>query len=68
MTGEEPKPRKGWNFFYLAGIGWFVLSALAFWAYYSGSAPFDTLGIPVSQLVLGVIFTWIGWRQARTKR
>ena len=32
------------------------LAALAFWAFYSGSAPFDTLGIPVSQLALAVVF------------
>lgn len=65
MTSEDAKPRSGWNLFYLAGIGWLLLSALAFWAYYSGQAPFNTLGIPVSQLALVLIFTWIGWRRAR---
>lgn len=65
MTIEETKPRRGWNLYYLAGIGWLLLAALAFWAFYSGSAPFDTLGIPISQLALGVVFTWIGWRRAR---
>ena len=67
MTGEEAGPRKGWSLFYVAGLGWLLLAAWAFWAYYSGSAPFDTPGIPVSQLVLAVIFFWIGWRRARAK-
>ena len=65
MIREETPSRTGTNWFYLAGIAWLLLSALAFWAYYSGSAPFDTLGIPVSQLVLGVLFVWVGWRRAR---
>jgi hypothetical protein len=65
MIREENPSRTGTNWFYLAGIAWLLLSALAFWAYYSGSAPFDTLGIPVSQLVLGVLFVWVGWRRAR---
>jgi hypothetical protein len=65
MIREENPSPTGTNWFYLAGIAWLLLSALAFWAYYSGSAPFDTLGIPVSQLVLGVLFVWVGWRRAR---
>jgi hypothetical protein len=65
MIREENPSRTGTNWFYLAGIAWLLLSALAFWVYYSGSAPFDTLGIPVSQLVLGVLFIWVGWRRAR---
>ena len=65
MIREVDSSRRGTNWFYLAGIAWLLLSALAFWAYYSGSAPFDTLGIPVSQLVLGVLFIWVGWRRAR---
>jgi len=65
MIDEGTRPRRGWNFYYLAGVGWLLLAALAFRAYYSGSAPFDTLGIPLSQLALGVIFTWIGWRRAK---
>ncbi|MGB5302030.1 MAG: hypothetical protein WBO43_08260 [Gemmatimonadota bacterium] len=68
MTHEEDPSRRGTNWFYLAGIAWLLLSALAFWAYYSGSAPFDTLGIPISQLVLGVLFMWVGWRRARRAR
>jgi len=34
MNGEEAGPRKGWPLFYVAGIGWLLLAALAFWAYY----------------------------------
>jgi hypothetical protein len=56
----------GWNLFYLAGLGWLALAALAFWAYYAGTAPFDTLGIPMSQLVLAAIFLWLGWRRSRS--
>jgi hypothetical protein len=65
MIREADPSRIGTNWLYLAGIAWLLLSALAFWAYYSGSAPFDTLGIPASQFVLGVLFMWIGWRRAR---
>ena len=65
MNHEEDQSRRGTNWFYLAGVAWLLLSALAFWSYYSGSAPFDTLGIPVSQLVLGVLFIWVGWRRAK---
>ena len=65
MPANEVRPRLGQNLFFVAGVAWLLLSAWAFWAYYSGSAPFDTLGIPVSQLVLGVIFIWIAWRRAR---
>ena len=65
MTVEETPSRSGTNWFYLAGVAWLLLSAWAFWAYYSGSAPFETLGIPVSQLLLGVIFIWIAWRRAK---
>jgi len=67
VTVDKGGPTRGWNPYYLAGAVWLVLSALAFWAYYAGSAPFDTLGIPVSQLVLGIICIWIGWRRARLK-
>lgn len=65
MIHGENSSRRATNWFYLAGVAWLLLSAVAFWSYYSGSAPFDTLGIPVSQLVLGVIFLWVGWRRAR---
>ena len=65
MTREGTPSRRATNWFYLAGIAWLLLSALAFWSYYSGSAPFDTLGIPISQLVLGVLFMWVGARRAR---
>lgn len=64
MPANEGHPRSGQNLFFVAGIVWLALSAWAFWAYYSGSAPFDTLGIPASQLLLGVIFIWIGWRRS----
>ena len=65
MTEGMIMPRKGRNLYFLAGVGWFALSALAFGAYYTGSAPFETLGIPISQLVLGLIFVWIGWLRTR---
>ena len=65
MATGKARHRSGRNLFYVAGIFWLLLSVWAFWAYYSGSAPFDTLGIPVSQLVLGIMFLWIGWRRAR---
>ena len=71
MATDQARHRLGQNLFFVAGIAWLLLSAWAFWAYYSGSAPFDTLGIPISQLVLAFIFIWletgqaagsIGWR------
>jgi hypothetical protein len=65
MTTGNDRARKSANVFYIGGIVWLLLSALAFWAYFSGSAPFDTLGIPSSQFVLAAIFFWIGWRRAR---
>ena len=65
MPANEARPRLARNLFFAGGVAWLLLSAWAFWAYYSGSAPFDTLGIPVSQLVLGIIFIWIGWRRAK---
>ena len=64
MPAKEARPRRGQNLFLVAGTAWLLLSAWAFWALYSGSAPFDTLAIPISQLVLGLLFIWIGWRRA----
>jgi len=65
MIHGENSSGRGTHWFYLPGIAWLLLSAWAFWAYYSGSAPFDTLAIPVTQLVLGVLFLWVGWRRVR---
>jgi hypothetical protein len=68
MTAGDDRSPKSPNLFYLGGVGWLLLSALAFWAYFNGTAPFDTLGIPISQLVLAAIFLWIGWRRAQRSR
>lgn len=67
MTAEKSRSWKASKLFYGAGILWLLLAAWAFWAYFSGSAPFDTLGIPISQLVLAVILLWLGWRRARAE-
>ena len=64
MSGDAGRPRRVRNWLLAGGIMWLLLSAWAFWAFYSGSAPFDTLGIPVSQLVLGVVFIWLSRRRA----
>lgn len=56
MPGETPARGKSGRWVLVAGIVWLALSALAFWSFYSGSAPFETLAIPISQLVLGVVF------------
>ncbi|MCL7961178.1 MAG: hypothetical protein M8861_13380 [marine benthic group bacterium] len=66
MVGKQEEGGQVGRWFFYGGFFWLALAALAFWAYFTGSAPFDTLGIPVSQLVLAVIFFWIGWRGART--
>lgn len=60
MTVEKGGRTRGWNPYYLAGAVWLVLSAWAFGTYYAESAPFDNPGIPVSQLVLGIICIWVG--------
>jgi hypothetical protein len=65
MSNDEAVSKRVGRVFLYGGVFWLVLAALAFRAYYTGSAPFDTLGIPVSQLVLALIFFWIGWRRAR---
>jgi hypothetical protein len=65
VTAGRMRSSKIARAFYLGGIGWLLLSGLAFWAYFRGSAPFDTLGIPVSQLFLAMLFLWIGWRRSR---
>lgn len=49
------------NWLLAVGVVWLLLAAWAFWAFYSGSAPFDTLGIPISQTVLGLVFIAI-WK------
>jgi hypothetical protein len=59
MTDVQAGSTKASRLFLYGGIFWSLLAALAFWAYYSGSAPFDTLGIPISQLVLAAIFFFI---------
>ncbi len=46
------------NWLLAFGVVWLLLAA---WAFYSGSAPFDTLGIPISQTVLGLVFIAI-WK------
>ena len=65
MVGNPDEPGKVGRWFFYIGLFWLALAALAFWAYYAGSAPFDTLGIPVSQMVLGIICIWVGWRRSR---
>ena len=49
------------NWLLAFGVVWLLLGAWAFWAFYSGSAPFDTLGIPILQTVLGLVFIAI-WK------
>lgn len=56
MIDEQAGSGRANRLFLYGGVFWLALAALAFWAFYSGSAPFDTLGIPVSQLALAVVF------------
>ena len=67
MSDDDAGSRKVSRAFLYGGFFWLAMAALAFGAYYTGSAPFDTLGIPVSQLVLGIICIWVGWRRGRLK-
>jgi len=59
MTIDEARPRSSWSWSLIVGIVWLALSGWAFWSFYNGSAPFETLGIPISQLVLGIVFVGI---------
>jgi hypothetical protein len=56
MSSDEARPRRRGNWVLVAGIVWLLLSAWAFWSFYSGSAPFETLAIPISQVVLEAVF------------
>jgi hypothetical protein len=66
MAGEQVGSGKASQAFLYLAVLWLLLAALAFWAHYSGSAPFDTLGIPISQLVLGCVFGAIWMVRRRT--
>lgn len=68
MSEEDTRNRLVTRTFLVAGAFWILLSVVAFAAYYSGSAPFSGLGIPVSQLALGVALLWVGGRRARANR
>lgn len=66
MSDDDSGSTRTRRAFLYGGFFWLLLAALAFWAYYTGSAPFDTLGIPISQLVLGLIFIVIALTRGGT--